>query len=184
VANAVVTTTATWLKHLDLFQQFRSRARRRLEIEKLHIHAVAAMDQRSSLKKSLAKERGVADLPDSVLAEFKELVTAVLTNYLCVGHPTDPKYGLPATKRRNGKGLVLAYEKTGYDATMPGWLTDLLDLWSVRRFKEAAADCIKILLYYPRRSTITSTPGWSASATSAARTTFPFPRDGWLRCPR
>src|SRR6202012_4410701 len=39
-------------------------------------------------------------------------------------------------------------EKTGYDATTPGRLPDLLDVWSVRRLKEAGADCIKILLYY------------------------------------
>ena len=30
----------------------------------------------------------------------------------------------------------------------PGRLPDLLDDWSVRRLKEAGADCIKILLYY------------------------------------
>ena len=45
-------------------------------------------------------------------------------------------------------GLLLAYEKTGYDANTPGRLPDLLDNWSVRRLKEAGADCIKILLYY------------------------------------
>ena len=32
--------------------------------------AAAAMDQRGSLKKSLAKEKGVSDLPDSALVEF------------------------------------------------------------------------------------------------------------------
>jgi tagatose 1,6-diphosphate aldolase len=42
----------------------------------------------------------------------------------------------------------MAYEKTGYDKTGPGRLPDLLDDWSVRRIKEAGADCIKILLYY------------------------------------
>ena len=44
--------------------------------------------------------------------------------------------------------MLLAYEKTGYDKTGPGRLGDLLDLWSVRRLKEAGADCLKILLYY------------------------------------
>ncbi len=44
--------------------------------------------------------------------------------------------------------MLLAYEKTGYDATTAGRLPDLLDVWSVRRLKEAGADCIKILLYY------------------------------------
>ncbi len=109
--------------------------------------AAAAMDQRGSLKKSLAKEKGVSDLPDSALVEFKELVTHVLTQHASA-ILLDPEFGLPAAKRRNGKGLLLAYEKTGYDAATPGRLPDLLDLWSVRRLKEAGADAIKILLYY------------------------------------
>jgi tagatose 1,6-diphosphate aldolase len=108
--------------------------------------AAAAMDQRGSLQKSLAKERGTAaDAHD--LEEFKILVTSVLTKH-ATGILLDPEYGLPASKHRNGKGLFLAYEKTGYDATTPGRLPDLLDVWSVRRLKEAGADCIKILLYY------------------------------------
>ncbi len=109
--------------------------------------AAAAMDQRGSLKKSLAKEKGVAEMPDSALIEFKELVTEVLTKHASA-ILLDPEFGLPAAKRRNGKGLLLAYEKTGYDAATPGRLPDLLDLWSVRRLKEAGADAIKILLYY------------------------------------
>ena len=109
--------------------------------------AAAAMDQRGSLKKSLAKEKGVADLPDSALIEFKELVTKVLTRHASA-ILLDPEFGLPASKLRNGKGLLLAYEKTGYDSETPGRLPDLLDHWSVRRLKEASADCVKILLYY------------------------------------
>src|ERR1700712_5180433 len=108
--------------------------------------AAAAMDQRGSLQKSLAKERGAAaDAHD--LEEFKSLVTSVLTKHASA-ILLDPEFGLPASKHRNGKGLLLAYEKTGYDATTPGRLPDLLDVWSVRRLKEAGADCIKILLYY------------------------------------
>ena len=108
--------------------------------------AAAAMDQRGSLQKSLAKERGAAaDAHD--LEEFKVLVTEVLTRHASA-ILLDPEFGLPASKQRNGKGLLLAYEKTGYDATTPGRLPDLLDVWSVRRLKDAGADCIKILLYY------------------------------------
>ena len=108
--------------------------------------AAAAMDQRGSLQKSLAKERGAtADSHD--LEVFKTLVTEVLTKHASA-ILLDPEYGLPASKVRNGKGLLLAYEKTGYDSTTPGRLPDLLDVWSVRRLKEAGADCIKILLYY------------------------------------
>jgi tagatose 1,6-diphosphate aldolase len=115
--------------------------------DKRGVIAAAAMDQRGSLRKSLAKEKGVADVPESALVEFKELVTEVLTKHASA-ILLDPEFGLPAAKRRNGKGLLLAYEKTGYDAALPGRLPDLLDLWSVRRLKEAGADCIKVLLYY------------------------------------
>ncbi|MGA7155823.1 MAG: tagatose 1,6-diphosphate aldolase [Acidobacteriaceae bacterium] len=111
-----------------------------------NVIAAAAMDQRGSLQKSLAKERGAtADGHD--LEVFKTLVTEVLTHYASA-ILLDPEYGLPAAKHRNGKGLLLAYEKTGYDATTHGRLPDLLDVWSVRRLVEAGADCIKILLYY------------------------------------
>ncbi len=109
--------------------------------------AAAAMDQRGSLQKSLAKEKGVASVPASALEEFKTLVTEVLTRHASA-ILLDPEFGLPASKKRNGKGLLLAYEKTGYDATTPGRLPDLLDYWSVRRLKEVGADCIKVLLYY------------------------------------
>jgi tagatose 1,6-diphosphate aldolase len=111
-----------------------------------NVIAAAAMDQRGSLQKSLAKERGgEANAHD--LEVFKTLVTEVLTHHASA-ILLDPEYGLPAAKHRNGKGLLLAYEKTGYDSTTAGRLPDLLDLWSVRRLVEAGADCIKILLYY------------------------------------
>jgi len=109
--------------------------------------AAAAMDQRGSLKKSLAKEKG-AEVGDREMEEFKTLVTEVLTTHASA-ILLDPEWGLPASKRRaKGAGLLLAYEKTGYDANTPGRLGDLLDHWSVRRLKEAGADCLKILLYY------------------------------------
>ena len=111
-----------------------------------HVIAAAAMDQRGSLQKSLAKERG-AEATGKDLEIFKTLVTDVLTKYASA-ILLDPEFGLPASHERHGKGLLLAYEKTGYDANTPGRLPDLLDVWSVRRLKEAGADCIKILLYY------------------------------------
>jgi tagatose 1,6-diphosphate aldolase len=108
--------------------------------------AAAAMDQRGSLKKALAKDN--ANVGDREMEEFKTLVTEVLTKHASA-ILLDPEWGLPASKRRaKGAGLLLAYEKTGYDKTGPGRLPDLLDEWSVRRIKEAGADCLKILLYY------------------------------------
>jgi tagatose 1,6-diphosphate aldolase len=111
------------------------------------IIAAAAMDQRGSLQKSLAKEKGSA-VNDAMMEEFKSLVTEVLTPHASA-ILLDPEWGLPASKRRaKNAGLLLAYEKTGYDKTGPGRLPDLLDHWSARRLKEAGADCVKILLYY------------------------------------
>jgi len=111
------------------------------------IIAAAAMDQRGSLQKSLAKEKGSA-VTDAMMEDFKSLVTEVLTPHASA-ILLDPEWGLPASKRRaKNAGLLLAYEKTGYDKTGPGRLPDLLDHWSARRLKEAGADCVKILLYY------------------------------------
>lgn len=110
--------------------------------------AAAAMDQRGSLQKTLAKEKGVPNVPESMLEDFKSIVTEVLTQYASA-ILLDPEYGLPAAKRRNKKsGLLLAYEQTGYDNNRPGRIPDLLNHWSVRRLKEAGADCIKVLIYY------------------------------------
>ena len=109
--------------------------------------AAAAMDQRGSLQKALAKEKG-GEVSDAMMEEFKSLVTEVLTPHASA-ILLDPEWGLPASKRRaKNAGLLMAYEKTGYDKTGPGRLPDLLNHWSVRRLKEAGADCLKILLYY------------------------------------
>ena len=109
--------------------------------------AAAAMDQRGSLQKALGKEKG-GEISDAMMEEFKTLVTEVLTKH-ATAILLDPEWGLPASKARaKGSGLLMAYEKTGYDKTGPGRLPDLLDEWSVRRIKEAGADCLKILLYY------------------------------------
>ncbi|HJX83363.1 MAG TPA: tagatose 1,6-diphosphate aldolase [Candidatus Angelobacter sp.] len=109
--------------------------------------AAAAMDQRGSLQKSLAKEKG-SDVGSAMMEEFKSIVTEVLTPHASA-ILLDPEFGLPASKRRSrNAGLLLAYEKTGYDKTGPGRLPDLLDNWSARRLKEAGADCVKVLLYY------------------------------------
>src|SRR3954447_13337208 len=101
------------------------------------------MDQRGSLKKALGANAG-----DKELEAFKTAVTEILTPHASA-ILLDPEWGLPASKKRaSNAGLLLAYEKTGYDKTGPGRLGDLLDNWSVRRLKEAGADCVKILLYY------------------------------------
>ncbi len=109
--------------------------------------AAAAMDQRGSLKKALAQAKG-DDVTDAMMKEFKEVVTEVLTRHASA-ILLDPKWGLEAsTKRSSNAGLLLAYEKSGYDNSRPGRLPDLLSHWSVRRLKAAGANCVKVLIYY------------------------------------
>ena len=109
--------------------------------------AAAAMDQRGSLQKALAKEKG-SEITDAMMEEFKTIVSEVLTPHASA-ILLDPEWGLPAARRRaKNAGLLLAYEKTGYDKTGPGRLPDLLDNWSAQRLKGAGADCVKVLLYY------------------------------------
>ena len=109
--------------------------------------AALALDQRGILKKAIASEKGVADVPDSAVIEFKKLVTAALTKHASA-ILLDPEYGLPATQLRNRKGLFIAYEQSCYGAPLPR-MPELYDTWSVRRLKhEVGADCIKVLLHY------------------------------------
>ena len=111
--------------------------------------AAAAMDQRGSLQKAIGTARGEGGKATAEeLSQFKVAVAKILTKYASA-ILLDPEYGLDALKvRATGSGVLLAYEKTGYDATVKGRLPDLLDEWSVLRLVEAGANAIKILLYY------------------------------------
>jgi tagatose 1,6-diphosphate aldolase len=107
--------------------------------------AAAAMDQRGSLQKSIEKLGG--DSSPKGLSEFKSVVTDVLTPH-ATAILLDPEYGLKAATYRHGKGLLLAYELSGYDNAVPGRIPDLLPNQSVRRLAEAGATGVKVLLYY------------------------------------
>lgn len=112
--------------------------------------AAAAMDQRGSLQKSLAEAQGIKSeaLGPEPMEEFKSIVTRVLTPHASA-ILLDPEFGLPARKGRSSNaGLLLAYEKSGYDNTQPGRLPDLLPHVSVKRIMDWGADAVKILLYY------------------------------------
>lgn len=105
-----------------------------------------AIDQRGALKKMIAKYKEEAT--DQDIEDFKKIVSEELTPY-ATSILLDPEYGLPAADARAANaGLLLAYEKTGYDASTPGRLPDSLNVWSVKRLKEAGADACKFLLYY------------------------------------
>ncbi|MFN3391133.1 MAG: tagatose 1,6-diphosphate aldolase [Meiothermus ruber] len=109
--------------------------------------AAAAMDQRGSLRKAIAKARG-GEVSDAELTEFKTAVVKILTPYASA-ILMDTEYGLPALEHKApGTGVLLAYEKSGYDTSTPGRLPDLLPNLSVRRIVELGGDAVKILLYY------------------------------------
>lgn len=112
--------------------------------------AAAAMDQRGSLQKSLAKFKGVdvKQITDAMMEEFKVKVSKVLTPH-ATAILLDPQWGIPAVKARDPKaGVLLAYENSGYDNTKPGRIPDLLETETARTLVEKGANAIKILLYY------------------------------------
>ncbi|MBE3039353.1 MAG: tagatose 1,6-diphosphate aldolase, partial [Chloroflexi bacterium] len=114
--------------------------------DKNGVIAAVAIDQRGSLSKAISTAKG-SEASGAELSEFKVLVSEVLTPYASA-ILLDPEYGLEAVKHRaKNTGVFLAYEKTGYDATVKGRLPDLLSEWSVRRLIAAGANVIKILLY-------------------------------------
>ena len=112
-----------------------------------NIISALAIDQRGSIRKMFEAEGGVEDIQSSV-ENFKILVSEILTPYAS-SILLDPEYGIPASeKREKNSGLLLAYEETGYDATTPGRMPNLLKDWSAKRIKENGADAVKFLLYY------------------------------------
>ena len=118
---------------------------------KAGVIAAAAMDQRGSLQKALAQAKGVdqKQIGFELMAEFKTAVTKILTPHASA-ILLDPAFGLGARNARARTcGLLLAYEKSGYDNTQPGRLPDLLDTVSVKRLAEDwQADAVKVLIYY------------------------------------
>lgn len=116
------------------------------------IIAAAAMDQRGSLKKSIAKEKGVdpSAVTSEMMGEFKAAVSKVLTPHASA-ILLDTEFGRPGIKTKAASaGLLLAYENTGYDLSTPGRVPSLIPGVSVRRLLADGADCIKILLYYTK----------------------------------
>lgn len=114
--------------------------------------AALAVDHRGNLLEAIAKARGengqVGEATTEDMLTFKSTVTRVLTP-LTSAILLDPEYGLEAIGScAPNTGVLLAYEKSGYDVHTKGRLPDLLPLWSVRRLVEAGAQAIKILLFY------------------------------------
>ena len=111
------------------------------------IISALAFDQRGALKRLMAQYQET-DPTVEQMEELKVLVAEELTPYAS-SMLLDPEYGLPATKALDkNAGLLLAYEKTGYDTSSTKRLPDCLDVWSAKRIKEQGADAVKFLLYY------------------------------------
>ncbi|MCH8659945.1 tagatose-bisphosphate aldolase [Staphylococcus lugdunensis] len=120
-------------------------------IEKLSneqgIISALAFDQRGALKRMMAEHQTETPSVEQI-ERLKSLVSEELTQYAS-SILLDPEYGLPASEVRNKScGLLLAYEKTGYDVNAKGRLPDCLVEWSAKRLKEQGADAVKFLLYY------------------------------------
>jgi tagatose 1,6-diphosphate aldolase len=108
------------------------------------------MDQRGSLKKAVAKEKGVAPeaVTDRMMEEFKAAVSEVLTPHASA-ILLDPQWGEPAMRvRAKSAGLLVSYEESGYDQTGPGRMPALLPGYDVPRLMKLGADAVKILMYY------------------------------------
>lgn len=115
--------------------------------DKNGIISALAIDQRGALKKMMNKYQE-GEVTAEQIKQFKVLVSRELTKYSS-SILLDPEYGLDGAKVRDeNAGLLLAYEKTGYDANAVGRLPDCLVEWSAKRIKEEGADAVKFLLYY------------------------------------
>lgn len=120
---------------------------KQLSTKEEYISALA-IDQRGSLKKMINSAEGGVDDIQAAVEEFKVGVSEELTPYAS-SILLDPEFGIPASKARHeDAGLLLAYEKTGYDATEVGRLPDLINDMSVKVIKENGANAVKFLLYY------------------------------------
>ncbi|OOF58796.1 tagatose 1,6-diphosphate aldolase [Rodentibacter genomosp. 2] len=115
-------------------------------LEKLYgeqkIFRALAIDQRGALRRMLGE-----GATEQQLQTFKFLVSQELTPYASA-ILLDPEFGWQAAEVKEEKcGLIMAYEKTGYDKNKVGRFPDLVDAVSVKQLKEKGADAVKLLIY-------------------------------------
>lgn len=109
--------------------------------------AALAIDQRGALRKMIGHYQA-EPATDEQVKSFKSIISEELTPFAS-SILLDAEFGIEAGQKRDSNcGLLLSYEKTGYDTTQPGRFPDILDIWSVRRLKKVGADACKFLLYY------------------------------------
>ena len=107
------------------------------------IIAALAIDQRGALRRMMGD-----DITPHQVSEFKILISQELTPYAS-SILLDPEFGWAAAEKRDENcGLIMAYEKTGYDKTVVGRFPDLIDDVSVYRLKEKGSEAVKLLIYF------------------------------------
>ena len=136
--------------------------------------AAAAMDQRGSLQKAIGTARRRGRQGDRGGPEpSSKSPSRRSSRSMPAPSSWIPSMGLEALKvRAPGPGVLLAYEKTGYDATVKGRLPDLLDELERAAPGRAGArtpsrSCSTTIPTTTRQSTASSTPSSSGSAASA-----------------
>ncbi|MEH7493794.1 tagatose 1,6-diphosphate aldolase [Neobacillus niacini] len=106
-----------------------------------------AMDQRGSLGKMIQSFNDRLSYEEG-LSQFKVGISEVLGNKSS-SFLLDPEYGWDAAKKLNEDiGLIMAYEKTGYDASEKGRLPNLVDVYAVQDLVNEGAHALKLLVYY------------------------------------
>ncbi|MDF7670538.1 tagatose 1,6-diphosphate aldolase [Orbaceae bacterium ESL0721] len=110
--------------------------------------AALAIDQRGSMVKMMQSAVGPDRYNIDMVYEFKELVSQELTKYVSA-ILLDEEYGFKGIEKKNrDAGLLMSYEKTGYDANTPGRLPDVIPEDSLQRLLKKGADAAKVLVYY------------------------------------
>lgn len=112
-----------------------------------HVVLATAMDQRGSLGKMIQSFNDSISYEDGV-SQFKEGVSEVLGNQSS-SLLLDPEYGWSAANKLNDDiGLIMAYEKTGYDTAEKGRLPNLVDNYAVQDLVKKGTNALKLLVYY------------------------------------
>lgn len=109
---------------------------------------IAALDHRNSLKKLINPIE-----PENVPERFIQTIKIEFTKMLSPHSSAvllDPEYGIKASEKptRDGAGLIMCLEESGYLEKRGKRFTTLLADWDVKKLKELKADAVKILLYY------------------------------------
>ncbi|KAL3947612.1 tagatose 1,6-diphosphate aldolase [Lentilactobacillus hilgardii] len=109
-----------------------------------------ALDQRGSLVKMMktASEKYGKLFSMKMVYDFKEVVSRILSP-LSSAVLLDEQMGFKGIEAKDpDTGLIMSYEKTGYDANEPGRLPSLIPDQSAQIMVSKGADALKVLLYF------------------------------------